>query len=579
MTLKAVISNFTESYDLTKDSPTSPVTPGPTNKKGDTKPEDISTSWVDKFSTSVARATLHDRVLHGVSEDQMYSRDVRSFALIMLEMMTWLRQRNIAAKKRALERLERQMTIDESSENEMHMYMDEVQSQPSPVPFVRHVESHTLKPRSKREQALMREQQQHINVACDSSPEEEGYACNTFPRRGRAAREQANSMQKNQTQTKSDLLRIIHKKQDSMCSSDSHDSGVSSQPSSKAVSIRSGSSGSGSDKSPRIGNKSISDNLGNVEFDATTEMWVESHAEEANGFRPCVMQHGMQSSSTNIPNSCEHNESSCDPAEEEEFSKDELGPLPRSSSSLSQFYVRKRSPRPHSCIGRTATLPNNLNKKEMKQEMDLYNARANVSATLRPKSCYNSSDMLDRQRPVTPLSHTLSLQRPGSAMPFLPGLIIPQRTATPPPDQQFATIRRKGSRKQSCTKVEFTTNQQQQEMNITTNPKHLRSFNGQAQFPVSNIQFISEPILQPREDTPMLVGQRWDSTGCPSGVEEQHLGYCQELQTLFPHQLCTDGVIVQQEVECGRAMAKWIEPLSKMDGYLPKQVCLIMFIN
>ena len=581
MTLKAVIANFTEAYDLTKDKPpTTPVTPEPT--RNNVKVEDISTSWVDKLSTSVARSTLHDRVLPGVSEDQMCASDVRSFALIMMEMMTWYRQMDLVARKRALEmdlreaqnggRIDGAFMVDD-----VQICMDDSQEQSSPVPFVRHINNDPRKPRSRRERSLRREQQQHINVVCESLPEEEqeAYDCNTFPRRN-SIKNKANGPHNKTSQTKSDLLRIIHQKQDSTCSSDS---GVSSQPSSKAMSLHSGSSGC-SDRSPRFQNHHTKGNhLGNVEFDATTEMWVDSHAEELNGFRPCLMEHGMQSTPNILSDTDADFIRDTTTSEEQtahsldNLDREDPAMLPRSSSSLSQFYVRKRSPRPHSfSVGRsTATLPNNGNK----QEIDLITARDNVNATLRPKSCFNSSELLDdniRQQSLTP-TPSLPLQRhPGSALPYLPGLIIPpRRSETPPPEKQFATIRRTRSRKRSSTTIPFSLNQQQQ-MNIITNPKHRTgSYPNQISYPY-NVQLNSDTISLSREDTPMLNRLSQFDSSCPSGIGEQHLGYCQELQSLFPHQLCSDGSAVQQGVECGRAMSKWMVPLRKMDGYLPKQV-------
>ena len=588
MTLKAVIGNFTQSYDLTKDKEImrqAPAVPSPTSPNANI--EEISTNWVDKLSSSVARSTVHTKVHEArTMEDQMCTNDVRSFAIVMLEMLTWLKQSGIARgmcqEGYGSERMIEDPQMVDQREVQV---MEEEQS-----PFVRSLETSRM-PVSRSQQMLQGElqQQQHINVVCEPLPEEEMdyYECNTFPRRKPLQRNQtevSGNMQK-QAHTKSAFLKILHQKQDSLCSTDS---GVSSQPSSTANSVHSSSSAD-SHKSPRLpkikghpSNHPSSD----VEFDATTELWVESHVDELSGYRPCIMEHGLRR--TPIPKTLPENEP-CDMShvnacyeisdnsmedQEDQNARDE-GMEPKSSSSLSQFYVRKRAPRPHSLSFTSSTLPH----KTSGQDMDLYNARANVNATLqrRPQTCYIPSETrLDsqtlprlHQRSVTPM--------PGSAVPvtsfptYLPGLItsIPPNHRSPTPDplpllpeeQQFATIRRTRSRKRSVS-----INAPPPQMNITSNPKHLASSPAGVCHPYT---------IAPHEKTPQHR-PHWDCS-CPSGVGEQHLGYCQELQSLFPHQLCPDGRLVEQEVECGRVMRQWMGLLQNMDGYLPKQVSTLIW--
>ena len=248
----------------------------------------------------------------------------------------------------------------------------------------------------------------------------------------------------------------------------------------------------------------------------------------------------------------------------------------RSGSSLSQFYVRKRAPRPHNITivpGSTATLPacmqrRSIHAPDSPRLMDMGRGR--------PSSCHgqvacNKSNSLDSKDSIDYPCCAHSQCMPGN------------QTCSP-----SASFHRQARSLEDPCPCHASTNPLK--TGPTTQPSNepshcipasIRKLHRQDAIleSISESSRINQPSRSFEEQLQSNLKRKSLYKKGPSpkrtpntGIGQQHVNFCQELQALLP---CLPKVVIGfwwKQQGCGQAVLQWIDSLKDYDGCLYNQV-------
>ncbi|XP_022091287.1 uncharacterized protein LOC110979617 isoform X2 [Acanthaster planci] len=253
----------------------------------------------------------------------------------------------------------------------------------------------------------------------------------------------------------------------------------------------------------------------------------------------------------------------------------------RSASSLSQFYIRKRAPRPHNITivpGSTTTLPASLQRRtihapDSPRLMDLGRGRpsschvqvaANKSNSLDSSSSYGQ-DSVDNPccAQCSPGNSSSSASLPRKTRSLEDSCLSPMSVTSPKPgisgqpEQGMPMISMRKLHRQDAILESIN-----ETSSRLTNPHSSHSFEDKLQ---SGHKRASRRKAGPSAKRVPVTG-----------ISQQHVNFCQELQALLP---CLPKVVLGfwwKQQGCGQAVLQWIDSLKDHDGCLYNQLIGIL---
>ncbi|XP_071798848.1 uncharacterized protein [Asterias amurensis] len=252
----------------------------------------------------------------------------------------------------------------------------------------------------------------------------------------------------------------------------------------------------------------------------------------------------------------------------------------RSASSLSQFYVRKRAPRPHNITivpGSTATLPVSMQRRSIHAPDS---PRLLDMGRGRPSSCHgqvacNKSNSLDSKDSASRICCAHSQ--------------CPSENQASCPSANGTLHRQSRSLEDQCVcQSPIAVSRTGQVTQTNTDPSHcipasirklhrqdaiLESISESSRINHSSRSF--EDQMQPKRQSvrKKVAGSKRTPT---SGITQQHVNFCQELQALLP---CLPKVVLGfwwKQQGCGQAVLQWIDSIKDYDGCLYNQLISIL---